>query len=80
MAMEKNDEYKIYCFYWNEGFGDEMPEGVYLQIKAEEEVVKKLLDEYRNEYPDTYNMADWLDFLTEHNIEWKEVKFIDIEF
>jgi hypothetical protein len=69
---EKNDGYKLYCFWWNNGFGDEDEEEVYLLIKAEKKVVEKLLNELKNKDPD-YNIFDWFDFLDKHGIKWKEL-------
>lgn len=51
---------KIYEFYWGT-LGDY--ESFLLKINMPKEKVKELLDEYREQDPDSYNNMDWARFL-----------------
>ena len=61
----------IYEFYWDD------EDGFLMEIWAEKEEVKRLLDEYRNSDPEGYNAIDWYHFLRSKGIR---CRFIEVDY
>jgi len=62
----------IYCFYWSdEGLVEEYR--ILIEINADKETVKKMLDEYRSSDEEGYIIFEFMEFLEERGVEFREI-------
>lgn len=60
-------EEKLYEFYWTDA--NNAPESQFMRIKAPKKKVQEILNKYRKEHEDDYNIEDFFQELVNNGIE-----------